>query len=63
MIKAEELAKKMRKQRCHHCKDGRSFDGQFIFCLGIKGLFSLHFCPWDAERRLLKTGKKFWWGD
>ena len=44
MIKAEELAKKMRKQRCHHCKDGRSFDGQFIFC-GNKGLFSLHFCP------------------
>ena len=41
---AEELAKKMRKQRCHHCKDGRSFDGQFIFC-GNKGLFSLHFCP------------------
>lgn len=38
MIKAEELAKKMRKQRCHHCKDGRSFDGQFIFC-GNKGLF------------------------
>lgn len=38
MIKAEELAKKMRKQRCHHCKDGRSFDGQFIFA-GIKASF------------------------
>lgn len=44
MIKADELAKKLRKQRCHHCEDGRSFDGQLIFC-GNKGLFSLHFCP------------------
>lgn len=44
MIKADELAKKLRKQRCHHCEDGRSFDGQLILC-GNKGLFSLHFCP------------------
>ncbi len=44
MIKAEELAKKLRERRCHHCKDGRSFDGQLILC-GNKGLFSLHFCP------------------
>lgn len=61
MIKAEELAKKMRKQRCHHCKDGRSFDGQFIFA-GIKASFPYIFVR-DAERRLLKTGKKFWWRD
>ena len=44
MIKAYELARKLRKQRCHHCEDGRSFDGQLILC-GNKGLFSLHFCP------------------
>lgn len=44
MIKADELAKKLRKQRCHHCEDGRSFCGQLILC-GNKGFFSLHFCP------------------
>ena len=44
MIKAEELAKKMRKQRCHHCKDGRRFNGQFIFFVN-KDLFSLHLYP------------------
>ena len=42
MIKADELAKKLRKQRCHHCKDGRSFDGQLILC-GNKGLFFFTF--------------------
>lgn len=44
MISPDEIAKKLRQQRCHRCTDGRSFDGQIIFC-GNKGLFSLHFCP------------------
>ena len=42
MIKADELAKKLRKQRCHPCEDGRSCDGQLILG-GYKGLFSLSF--------------------
>ncbi|MFR5024710.1 MAG: hypothetical protein ACLTC3_00190 [Evtepia gabavorous] len=31
MIKAEELAKKMRKQRCHHCRTGEALmDNLFL---------------------------------
>lgn len=44
MDKPDALAKNLRDRHCHHCKDGRSFDGQIILC-GNKGLFALHFCP------------------
>lgn len=33
-----------------------------LFFAGIKASFPYIFVR-DAERRLLKTGKKFWWGD